>query len=180
MNQFSKFALIWMLSVASAFAANQVPLSPELQPLDRAVGKWIYHGENLQTAYTKAGKWAWDVDCDWSANRIYLVCSFVMDWPEGPDHSVSISTYNKLDKSYWHYEVIDDYKGDKPVVSRMTIEGDTWTDASDNVEANNNTASHYRVVYHYASSARVQVKFEISTDGTHWTTLGQGEGIKQS
>jgi hypothetical protein len=179
MKQFSRSLLLWILSFASACAAATAPLSPEFQPLDKAVGKWIYHGENLQTAYTKAGKWTWEVDCGWSANRIYLVCSFAMDWPEGPDHSVSISTYNRLDKGYWHYEVIDDYRGNKPVVSRMTVDGDTWTDASDNVDANGKTASHYRVIYRYASSTRVEVKFEISKDATHWTTLGEGEGIKQ-
>jgi hypothetical protein len=178
---FSKLTLICTLpfASASAFAVDSALLSPELRPLDRAVGKWAYHGENVQTAYTKAGKWTWEVDCGWSANRIYLVCSFMMDWPEGPDHSVSISTYNKLDKAYWHYEIIDDYKGNKPVVSGMTIAGDTWVDASDNVDANSKTVSHYRVVYQYTSSTRVEVKFEMSSDGTHWMTLGQGEGIKQ-
>jgi len=173
--------LSWMslLAITPVLGAGTPPLSPELQPLQKAVGKWIYHGENLQTPYTKAGKWDWNVDCGWSANRIYVVCSFIMNWPEGPDHSLSVSTFNTVDKSYWHYEVIDDNKGSKPVVSRMTIDGDTWTDASDNIEADNNTASHYRVVYHYLSSTRVDVKFQVSTDGSHWNMLGQGEGIKQ-
>ena len=178
MNRFLKPALIWLLSSASAFAAEAVPMSPELQVLDKAVGKWTYHGTNVQSAYSKAGKWTWEMDCDWSANRIYLVCSFAMDWPEGPDHSVSISTYNTLDKAYWHYEVIDDYKGNKPVISRMTVDGDTWTDASD-LGAGGKTPSHYRVVYRYLSSTQAEVKFEISGDGVHWTILGQGEGVKQ-
>ena len=179
MSRLGTAALIGLCSVAPAFATDTPPLSPELQPLDKAVGKWKYQGENQQTAYTKAGKWTWDVDCGWSANRIYLVCSFVMNWPEGTDHSVSLSTYNLLDKAYWHYEVIDDEKGNKPVVSRMTVAGDTWTDASDNVDANSKSAHHYRVVYHFVSSSRVQVKFEVSDDAAHWSTLGQGEGIKQ-
>lgn len=168
-----------LFASTAIFAGNADPLSPELQPLDRAVGKWIYHGENAQTAYTKAGKWTWEESCDWSANRIYLICSFAMDWPEGPDHSVSISTYNKVDKAYWHYEILDDYKGNKPVVARMTVAGDTWTDVSENVEAHSKTISQYRVVYDYVASTRVAVKFEISMDATHWITLGRGEGIKQ-
>jgi hypothetical protein len=61
----------------------------------------------------------------------------------------------------------------------MTIVGDNWTDASDNVDANSKAAHHYRVVYHYASSTRVEVKFEVSDDAIHWSTLGQGDGIKQ-
>ena len=180
MSRLFTAALIGLCSVAPAFAADAVALSPELQLLDKAVGKWSYHGENQQTAYTKAGKWTWEEECGWSANRIYLVCSFVMNWPEGTDHSVSLSTYNTLDKAYWHYEVIDDEKGNKPVVSRMTVVGDSWTDASDNVDANNKAAQHYRVVYHFVSATRVQVKFEVSDDAVHWSTLGQGEGIKQS
>lgn len=179
MREFRKLASICVLTAAPAFGAGAVPMSPELQPLDEAVGTWVYHGENLQTAYTKAGKWTWDVQCGWSANHIYLICSFVMDWPEGTDHSVSISTYNRLDKAYWHYEVIDDENGSKPVVSRMTVVGDTWTDTSDNVDANSKTARHYRVVYQYPSPKRVAVKFQISNDGIHWTTLGQGKGVKQ-
>jgi hypothetical protein len=180
MRQLMKLASIWILSMAPVFAADAVSMPPELQTLDKAVGKWVYHGENRQTAYTKAGKWTWDVQCGWSANRIYLVCSFVMNWPEGTDHSVSISTYNRVDKAYWHYEVIDDYKGSKPVISRMTVAGDTWTDSTDDVDANSKAARHYRVVYQYPSPGRVAVKFEISNDGVQWTTLGQGKGIKQA
>jgi len=165
--------------LAPLLARESVPQSSELQALEKGVGRWRYQGENLQTAYTKAGKWTWDVDCGWSANRIYLVCSFAMDWPEGPDHSLSVSTYNKVDKSYWHYEIIDDYKGNKPVVSRMTIAGDTWTDESENVDANSATAAHYRVTYRYVSSTEVQVSFEASADAVHWTRLGRGAGIKQ-
>lgn len=74
MRHLLKLAILLTLSAASVLAADGATMSPELQPLDKAVGKWVYHGENLQTAYTKAGKWDWDVQCGWSANRIYLVC----------------------------------------------------------------------------------------------------------
>ena len=182
MGQFPRFALISILTFAfaPAFGGEPQPLSPELQLLDRGVGKWIYHGRELQTAYSKAGKWTWEEDCGWSANRIYLVCSFDMRWPEGPDHSVSLTTYNMLDKAYWHYEIIDDNKGDKPVVSRMSIVGDEWTEISGGAEVNGKTAPHFKVTYRYASPTRVTVKFEMSKDGTHWTTLGDGEGMRRS
>lgn len=178
MRQFLAVASLGILSVAPAFATNGAPMSPELQVLDKSVGTWTYEGENRQTAYTKAGKWTWDMRCGWSANRLFVVCSFVMNWPEGTDHSVSLSTYNKLDKAYWHYEVLDDLKGSKPVISHMTIVGDTWTDTTENVEAGNKAASHYRVIYRYPSSTRSTVKFQISNDGIHWQTLGRGTGVR--
>lgn len=179
MRYMSRFMLLWMFSISPVLAAGEDPMSAALQPLDRAVGKWVYHGENLQTDYTKAGKWTWDVDCSWSANRIFLMCSFVMDWPEGPDHSLSVTTYNKQDKGYWHYEMIDDEPGAKPFVSKMTVAGDTWTDTSESADINSKTTAHFRIVYRYVSSTQVEVKFEISKDGVQWATMGQGEGIKQ-
>jgi len=179
MRQCLALASLGILSLAPALAAIPAPLSPELQVLDKAVGTWSYQGENRQTAYTKAGKWTWDMRCAWSANRLFLVCSFVMNWPEGTDHSVSISTYNGLDKAYWHYEVLDDEKGSKPVISRMTVAGDTWTDTTENVAAGSKAASHYRVVYQYPSPGRSAVRFQISNDGMHWTTLGEGTGLRQ-
>lgn len=180
MHHSLKLASIWVLSVAPFFSAQAASLPPELQPLDKAVGTWVYHGENLRTAYTKAGKWTWNVQCGWSANHLYLLCSFIMDWPEGIDHSVSISTYNQHDKAYWHYEVLDDEPGSKPVVSRMSVVGDTWTDATDNVDANSKAARHYRVIYRYPSPGKAAVKFEISNDGIHWTILGQGKGSRRA
>lgn len=171
--------LILFTANQTASAATQ-PSSAALRRLNIAIGKWAYHGKNVQTPLTKAGNWTWDVDCRWTANGLFLVCSFTMNWPEGTDHSVSISTYNDLDKSYWHYEVIDDYHGNKPVISRMTVVGSTWTDSTDQVSANGAAASHYRVVYHYMSSTAVEVTFLTSKDGSRWTTLGHGEGIKIS
>lgn len=180
MRYVSRFILLWIFSISPVLAADIAPLSAELQPLDRAVGKWVYHGEDPQTAYTKAGKWTWVVDCGWSTNRIFLLCSFAMDWPEGPNHSISVTTYNKQDKSYWHYEIADDDDtGDKPFVARMTVAGDTWTDSSGGLEIDGKTAPHFRVIYQYVSSTHVKVKFETSDDGVNWSSTGQGEGIKQ-
>lgn len=172
------FSLVVLL--AHAPAAETAGQSSELKPLDKGVGRWIYHGKNLQTAFTKAGSWDWTVDCGWSTNHIFLTCSFVMNWPEGPDHSVSISTYNKREQQYWHYEIIDDYPGNKPVVSRMTVVGDTWTELSESVSANGKTVGHYRVIYKYTSPTTVEVTFQESSDAIHWITLGHGQGVKQN
>jgi hypothetical protein len=169
--------MIQLLKAAVLCVVTVLPSA--LQPLDIATGKWIYHGQQFPTAFTKAGGWTWNVDCGWSANRIFLICSFVMNWPEGPDRSVTLTTYNKATKSYWHYEVIDDLPGNKPVVSRMAIAGNTWTESTENVNANGKNAARFRVVYTYTSPARVEVKFQTSKDAIHWTTLGQGVGLKQ-
>jgi hypothetical protein len=180
MKQFLKVALLWLLAIAPAVAADTTAQAPQLQPLNIAVGTWKYHGTNLQTANSKGGNWTWDQVCNWSANRIYLVCSFSMNWPEGPDSSVAIWTYNQTDKSYWHYEILDDDKGNKPFISRMTVSGNTWVETGENVTAGGKNTPHFRVVYQYTSPTRVEVNFQTSTDGISWKTIGQGVGTKVS
>jgi hypothetical protein len=55
MSRLVTAVLIGLCTVVPAFATDTPPLSPELQPLDKA-----------------AGKWTWDVDCGWSASVICL------------------------------------------------------------------------------------------------------------
>lgn len=179
MKHVLSFVLVCALSTVSAAATEMAPLSPQLQALNEGVGTWVYHGKLLQSPYAKAGNWDWNEECSWSANRIDLVCSFDMHWPDSNDHSVALSTYNTLDKSYWHYEIIDDYKGDKPVVSRMSVTANTWTETSVSADINGKATQHYRVVYTFMSPTKVEVSFHISKDGVHWETLGSGVGIKQ-
>ena len=129
----------------------------------------------MATADQKASKWTWTEECGWSANRAFMVCSFTMDWSGKVVKSQAISTYNYSDKSYWHYEMFDTENGGAdPFIARMTIAGNTWTHSG---KADKKT---YRVVYHYASPTQVTVRIELSNDNVHWTTLAQGEGIKQS
>lgn len=170
-------ALLCGAAVTAASAAPH-PSSPELRALNIEAGRWTYSGTMFSTPVTKAGKWTWNLDCGWEKNDEFLVCSFDMNWPEGPDRSVSITTYNKLDRAYWYYEMMDDAHGNKPVVSRMTIAGNTWTKTTPNVDANGHTLSRFRIVYTYTTPTTVEVTFKSSKDGVHWSTLGNGIGHK--
>jgi hypothetical protein len=174
---FGQWMIAGMLVASTTIvsAAHEAALRPQLQVLNIAVGKWQYHGELLATADQKAGTWTWSEDCNWSANRAFLACSFIMHWPDKVVKSLAISTYNFTDKNYWHYEAFDsDGAGSDPFISRMTVEGNTWTDYG---HADKKT---YRVVYDYTSPTQVSVRIELSEDSVHWTTLVRGEGVKQS
>ena len=85
----------------------------------------MYHGETLNTAFGKAGKWTWNEHCGWSKNRMFMVCSFTNDWGGKIVKSLVVDTYNQKDKSYWHYELFNSGSGDKPFVSKMDISGNT-------------------------------------------------------
>lgn len=174
MHRIAVFMPLAALTLATVAWSAEAPIPAELQPLDIAAGTWLYHGENIATADQKAGTWTWLEVCGWSANRAFMTCSFTMNWPDKVVKSLAINTYNFSDKSYWHYEMFDsEGNGSDPFIARMTLLGNTWTHYG---KADKKT---YRVIYHYATPNRVTVRIELSSDNNHWTTLAQGEGIKQ-
>ncbi|GLQ99138.1 hypothetical protein [Dyella mobilis] len=174
MRRATIFASLAAMTLAVPAWSADTPLPAELQPLDIAAGTWLYHGENLATADQKAGQWTWVEVCGWSANHAFMACSFTMNWPGQVVKSLAINTYNFSDKSYFHYEMFDSQShGADPFIACMTIAGNTWTHYG---SADKKT---YRVIYHYVSPTRVTVRIELSDDRTHWTTMAQGEGVKQ-
>jgi hypothetical protein len=174
MSRSSIFAALAALVLAQPTWSADAPIPSELRPLDIAAGTWFFHGENLPSSDQKAGKWTWLEMCGWSANHAFMACSFTMNWPDKIVKSLAITTFNYSDKSYWHYEMFDsEGNGSDPFIAQMTITGNTWTHYG---KADKKT---YRVVYHYISPTQVTVRIELSNDNTHWTTLAQGEGVKQ-
>lgn len=175
---------IFILAAAGLFlavvaqAAGTHPRSPELKKLDIATGRWVFHGKSLTTPYSKAGEWTWHENCRWSSDRIYLVCTFDNTWSGQALKSLVVDTYNTHDKSYWHYEMFSaGASGKHPFSSRMTIRGNTWIEFGE--DKDNGKKIKERIVYTYASPTRVDVKIQMSKDGSHWTTLDKGGGIKQ-
>lgn len=161
-----------------ARAANTQTLAPELKKLDIAAGQWVFHGKSLATPYSKAGTWTWRENCRWSTDRLYLECTFDNTWSGQSVKSLVVDTWNTHDKSYWHYEMFSaGASGKHPFSSRMTIRGNTWTEYGE--EEHDGKKTRERIVYTYASPTRVSVEIRISKNGTHWTTVDKGEGVKQ-
>lgn len=163
----------------AAFAAGARAPTSELRKLDVSVGRWIFHGRSLNTAYSKAGTWTWHENCRWSANRLFLECSFDNVWSGKRVRSLVVDTYNSTDKTFWHYEFFAaGASGKRPFVSRMTIDGDTWVEYSSGQHAGKPVRE--RIVYRFAPPARVTVSIELSRDGKRWTTIDRGKGVKQT
>ena len=163
--------------VAPLLAAGQAS-SPERQKLDISVGHWVFHGKAAATAKTPAQAFTWDEQCDWSANHLYLQCTFSNDWGGHKVESLVVDTYNTVDHGYWHYELYSiGESGKDPFVSRMDIRRNVWVEYGRKAVPGKRTGE--RIVYNWAPPDRVSVKIETSKDGTHWTTVDQAEGVKQ-
>lgn len=168
--------LLAALGTGAAAATNASP--PQLRKLDAAVGRWVFHGKTLNTAFGKPGAWTWHADCGWSPGRLFLECSFDNEWSGKAVKSLVVDTYNAHDHAYWHYEIFAAGAGGAhPFVSRMAIDGATWIEYG--TEEHAGKRFRERIVYRYASPTRVAVAIEVSKDGTHWTAVDRGEGVKQ-
>lgn len=160
-----------------AQAASGTGASPELQKLDVSLGKWVFHG-TTKGRDGKTGSFTWNENCRWSPNHLFLECTFSNVWSGKPVESLVVDTYNSADKSYWHYEFYaSGEKGDKPFVSRMEVNSDTWIEHGRDVIPGKQSGE--RIVYNWGPPGRVKVAIETSKDGTHWDAIDQGEGVRQ-
>lgn len=164
------------LALAPRAASAQTGPSPETQKLAVSLGRWVYTG----TAKSRSGKttsWTWKADCRWSGNQLFLECSFNNIWGGRPAESLVVDSYNTTDKTYWHYEMFaGGQSGANPFVSKMTVTGDEWIE---NGPPPTGKRPAERIVYRWLSPTRVTVDIETSTDGTNWTTVDHGVGVKQ-
>ena len=166
------------LALTTAFAADFAPPAPELKALDVQAGHWVYHGTTTDSATGKTGSFSWDEHCSWFSDKLFLNCSFDNDWSGDKVQSEVVDTWNAKDQTYWHYEffAVGD-SGAKPFASRMTIQGNTWTEVGE--DDDKGKKSYDRISYVYTSPTRVTVKIEVSPDQQHWKTVLEGEGTKQ-
>lgn len=169
--------LTLMTAAGTAGPVLGQPLSNELQKLNISAGHWVYHGETLNTPFGKAGKWTWNEDCGWSENQVFMVCSFTNNRGGKIVKSLVADTYNEKDKSYWHYELFDSDSGDKPFISKMSVNGNTRIEYASGGDRGKQYQT--RIIYVFDSPTQVKVKIEISHHGSHWVLVDQGEGIKQ-
>ena len=178
MRHVAGFITLSALITAPVFAVDFPALAPELKALDAQSGHWVYHGTTAATKTDKAGTFSWDEHCGWSANKLFLMCSFDNDWSGEKVQSLVVDTWNSKDQSYWHYEFFAvGGGGAKPFATKMTIQGNTWIETGE--DDDNGKKSYDRITYVYTSSTQVTVKIEISPDQKQWKTVVEGTGVKQ-
>ena len=171
--------LLFLVSFIPCAAVAQSPsaASGPLHQLDVSAGRWVYHGHFVGSKGQRPSDWTWHEDCRWSANRVFMLCSFSNTWAGRHVDSVVVDTYDPHGNSFWHYEIFNtgDSSG-KPFASKMRIDGATrvesWTDTR------HGKSVRQQIVYKFVSDSKVTVLFQRSQDGTHWQTTASGTGEK--
>jgi hypothetical protein len=164
-----------LISAAAAMAQAGVPKpGPELKKLDVFVGTWTLDGSMKASMMGPGGTMTENEKCEWMEGGFYIVCNSDYKGTMGSGVGLSVMGYSADDKVYTYrefnsYGEFDDSKG--------TLDGDTWTWT--NEEKMTGMTMKGRFTIHMTSSSSYTFAFDMSQDGTKWSTVMDGKASKK-
>jgi hypothetical protein len=165
---------VWFLLAAAVFAQMPVPKpGPEVQKLDVFAGSWTLTGDLKPGSMGPGGTITENETCDWMEGSFYLVCHTDFKGSMGSGTGLSILGYSTKDKIYTYREFNSWGEFED---SRGSLDGSTWTWTSD--ENFNGTPMKGRFTMKITSPTAYDFAFDVSQDGTKWTTVMDGKATK--
>ena len=158
----------------SAQAAAPQP-GPEVKKLDYFVGNWKLDGEAKPGPAGPGGKISGTEQNEWHKGGFFLVCRNSESGPMGSFASLNIYGYDSANKVY-SFDQFNNV-GEK-VHATGALADDTWTWNTE-LKAGGATIKA-RFVQKILSPTTYNFKFEISPDGTNWSTILEGKATKTS
>jgi hypothetical protein len=164
-----------LLISAPALAQMDMPKpGPEHKKLDMFVGSWALDGDMKASPMGPGGKMTESEKCAWMEGGFFVVCHSDFKSSMGDGTGISVMGYSADDKAYTYREFnswgeFDDSKG--------SVDGDTWTWTSD--EKMGPTTMKGRFTMKITSPTSYNFMFEMSQDGTKWTTVMDGKATKE-
>jgi hypothetical protein len=163
-----------LILAAAAIAQAPPKPGPELKKLDVFVGTWTLDGTMKPGAMGPGGTMTETEKCDWMEGGFYLVCHSDFKGSMGSGVGLSVMGYSPDDKAYTYREFSSDGEFDD---SKGTFDGDTWTWTSD--EKMDGKTMKGRFTIHMTSAASYTFVFDMSQDGTKWSTVMDGKATKK-
>lgn len=175
MKPFGMFFAAWLVLSGAALAQMQMPKpGPEHKKLDIFAGTWTLNGETKASSMGPAGKVTENEKCEWMEGGFFLVCHTDFKTTMGDGSGVSVLGYSAEDKTYTYREFnswgeFTDSKG--------SLNGDAWTWTSD--EKMGGMSMKGRFTMKVTSPTAYDFSFEMSQDGTQWSTVMDGKATKK-
>lgn len=164
------------LTLPAVLAAQSQPPKPgpELKKLDMFVGAWTLDGTMKASSMGPGGSMTENEKCEWMEGGFYLICHSDYKSSMGNGVGLSVMGYSTDDKAYTYREFnsfgeFDDSKG--------MIDGDTWTWTSD--EKMGGMTMKGRFIMKISSPTSYTFMFDMSQDGTKWSTIMEGKATKK-
>ena len=165
----------WVLVAVAAAAQMQPPKpAPELKKLDVFVGSWTLDGTMKPGTMGPGGTMTENEKCEWMEGGFYLVCHSDYKSSMGNGVGLSVMGYSADDKAYTYREFNSFGEFDD---SRGSLDGDTWTWTSD--EKMGGTTMKGRFIMKMTSTTSYSFTFDMSQDGTKWSTVMEGKASKK-
>jgi hypothetical protein len=174
MKTIAMISAAWLALAVTAIAQMEMPKpGPELKKLDTLAGTWALDGDMKPSDMGPGGKTTESEKCEWMDGSFFLVCHTDFKTPMGNGVGISVLGYSDADKNYTYREFnswgeFDDSKG--------TLDGDTWTWTND--EKMGNMTMKGRFTMKVTSPTSYNFSYEMSPDGTKWTTVLDGKATK--
>jgi Protein of unknown function (DUF1579) len=164
-----------LMSAAVAVAQTEPPKpGPELKKLDVFVGSWTLDGNMKPGAMGPGGSMTENEKCEWMQGDFYLVCHSDYKSSMGNGVGLSVMGYSADDKAYTYREFNSFGEFDD---SRGTVDGDTWTWTND--EKMGGMTMKGRFTMRMTSATSYSFTFDMSQDGTKWSTVMDGKATKK-
>jgi len=175
---FALVSVVLFLLTATMLCAQMAPPSPapELKKLDFMTGDWSAEGTmSAGPPGTPTSKWSMNSHGEWMEGNFFLVQHSDMDLgPMGKGKDISFMGYDS-DKKVYTYKGFNSMGEAED--STGTVDGDTWTWTSD--EHMNGMTMKGRYTMKVLSPTSYTMKYELSQDGTNWTTAMEGKATKK-
>jgi len=168
--------LSFMVLVAISVVA-QMPLpkpAPELSTLDYLAGDWISEADMKPSPMGPGGKMTSTDQVHWMEGKFFLVMHSKFKGAMGDGTSLAVMGYDPAKKVYTYNEY--DSMG-QINHSEGTVTGDTWTWTSDENMGGQTFKGRYTMKV--VSPTAYNFSYEMSQDGTKWTTVMEGKSTKK-
>ena len=166
--------LVWFVVTTAALAQMEPPKpAPEHKKLDVFAGSWTLDGDMKPGPMGPGGTMTESQKCDWMEGNFFLVCHSDFKSSMGNGTGVSVMGYSADDKAYTYREF---NSWGEATDSRGSLDGDTWTWTSD--EKMGDKIIKGRFTMKIVSPTSYNFTFEMSPDGSKWTTVMDGKATK--
>ena len=164
----------WLILAASALAQMEMSKpGPEAKKLDMFVGSWTLDGDMKATSMGPGGKMTETEKCEWMEGGFFVVCHADFKGSMGSGSGITVMGYSTEDKIY-NYREFNSWG--EFTDSKGAVDGDTWTWTND--EKMGNMTMKGRFTMKITSSTSYNFTYEMSEDGTKWTSVLEGKATK--
>ncbi len=166
-----------LLLAAGAFAQTPHPTpAPELKKLDYFSGNWTTEAQMKPSPYGPGGKVTGSDHIEWMQGDFFMIIhSTFSSASMGDGVEYAVMGYDSTKKQYT-YESFNSMGEHDVATCTPAADGKTWVWYSSATDA---SPMKWRFTETILSASSYTMKFEMSQDGTNWSSVMEGKATKQ-